>query len=46
MTVVRDACCAAAAPHDNALATGIPNFARVCTVAEAIDDFRQAARDA
>lgn len=41
MTVVRDACCApVAAAHDNALATGIPNFARTCTVADAIDQFR------
>lgn len=41
MAVVRDACCApVTAAHDNALATGIPNFARVCTVAEAVEHFR------
>lgn len=36
MTVAADACCApAAAPHNNALATGIPNFAVVTAAADA-----------
>jgi nicotinamidase-related amidase len=45
MNVVRDACCApASAAHDNALATGIPNFARVCSANEALDEFRRCSR--
>lgn len=42
MVVVADACCApASAPHDNSLATGIPNFALVTDCAVAIERLRQ-----
>ena len=47
MHVVRDACCApAAVPHNNALATGIPNFARVLDAAEAVAQFIRGRGDA
>jgi nicotinamidase-related amidase len=40
MIVAADGCCApAAAPHNNALATGIPNFATVMQSSEAIASF-------
>lgn len=39
--VVQDACCAPMlVSHINALATGIPNFARIASSAEAADEFR------
>jgi len=45
MTVVEDLCCAPApAPHNTALAGGIPNFAVVVKSAEAIALFQRGAR--
>jgi nicotinamidase-related amidase len=42
MSVIEDACCSpAAAPHDAALAVGIANFARVITVADALQQFKR-----
>ena len=47
MTVVEDLCCApAAAPHDAALAGGIPNFAVVVKSAEAIALLQRGSRAA
>lgn len=44
MIVAKDACCAPAAmPHDNSLATGIPNFAVVLDSAAALARLRQGA---
>jgi len=44
MTVAEDACCApVSAPHKNALATGIPNFALVVKAIDAVEQFKRAA---